>query len=378
MNRNHGTIRLEVARRGRKPVQHGLLLTTLRQEIVTGKYAPGAQLPNQVELAERHGVSVVTVQAVLQQLVHEGFVEAHHRQGRFVAERPPHLHHYGLVFANTIEPILSMPTWSRYYQALADEALRLQQQGVVIHSFYGLGLGLEANGERVRQLTALVMAQRLAGLIFVNVPPLLAQTPLLTMPSMPRVALDSYRDAATMGLRLDRTQWLSRAAAVLAERQCRRVAVLWYGQLPGGATRLEQVLGEYGIASPPYLRQYLSVREPTAATTYTQLLMHLPASERPDALLITDDNLVEGAMAGLVAGGLRSAADLAVVAYANFPAVPVSPLPVYFLGYDVRTMMAMARAGIDRWRRTGTRPREQLTPVVSAAEAAATPILVAQ
>ncbi|MGH7213503.1 MAG: hypothetical protein ACREIT_01885 [Tepidisphaeraceae bacterium] len=57
--------------------------------------------------------SIAPVQAALTQLVRDGFVEVRSARGTFVAPRPPHLAHYGLVF-----PGLSGEHTSRFYAAL--------------------------------------------------------------------------------------------------------------------------------------------------------------------------------------------------------------------------------------------------------------------
>ena len=56
-------------------------------------------------------------------------------------------------------------------------------------------------------------------------------------------------------------------------------------------------------------------------------MLHGPAHDRPDALVITDDNLVPAATAGVLAAGRRVPADLEVVAHANFPHVTPSAVP---------------------------------------------------
>jgi DNA-binding LacI/PurR family transcriptional regulator len=57
-------------------------------------------------------------------------------------------------------------------------------------------------------------------------------------------------------------------------------------------------------------------------------------SERPDALLILDDNLVEHATAGLIAAGVRVPEDLDVVAHCNFPWPTPSVLPLTRIGFN--------------------------------------------
>lgn len=60
----------------------------LRQQIRTGTFAPGAQLPSERELVDEYGASRVTVRQAVALLRTEGLVEAQHGRGLFVRNRP--------------------------------------------------------------------------------------------------------------------------------------------------------------------------------------------------------------------------------------------------------------------------------------------------
>jgi DNA-binding FadR family transcriptional regulator len=95
--------------------------TLLRERIVRGIYAPAQRLPSRAALGAEHGVGQATVQKALDALSRDGFVEARRRAGTFVADRPPHLSHYALVFGyRPNEP----ESWSGIAKALRDAAVR--------------------------------------------------------------------------------------------------------------------------------------------------------------------------------------------------------------------------------------------------------------
>ena len=58
--------------------------------ITTGAYAPGAQLPNEAQLASNLGVSRATLRDALRQLQDRGLIIRRHGRGTFVAKRPIH------------------------------------------------------------------------------------------------------------------------------------------------------------------------------------------------------------------------------------------------------------------------------------------------
>lgn len=67
--------------------KHHRISQELRQAILTGRYAPGARLPSEAQLVQRHGVSRPTVIRALQDLTAAGLIERRMGAGSFV--RPP-------------------------------------------------------------------------------------------------------------------------------------------------------------------------------------------------------------------------------------------------------------------------------------------------
>jgi DNA-binding GntR family transcriptional regulator len=65
------------------------VMTEIRDHIVTGTWRRGFQLPGEMELARRRGVSVITVRQALSQLTQEGFVRRERARGTFVSWSGP-------------------------------------------------------------------------------------------------------------------------------------------------------------------------------------------------------------------------------------------------------------------------------------------------
>jgi GntR family transcriptional regulator len=75
-------------------VQHGTavppwrqLAALLRDQIKSGKLAPGARLPSILTLSQEHGIATVTVRKALDALKDEGLIVTTPGYGTFVAER---------------------------------------------------------------------------------------------------------------------------------------------------------------------------------------------------------------------------------------------------------------------------------------------------
>lgn len=69
-----------------RTTHHDRILACLRDKITGGDWPPGFQLPFELDLAEQHGVSRMTMNKVLAQLVREGFLVRRKRLGTFVAQ----------------------------------------------------------------------------------------------------------------------------------------------------------------------------------------------------------------------------------------------------------------------------------------------------
>jgi DNA-binding LacI/PurR family transcriptional regulator len=314
----------------RKTAKHGFIVNSLRQEIVRGRLGAGAQLPPNTDLAAQFGVSVVTIQSALNRLAREGFIQARPRKGTFVTEKLPHLTNYALVFWNDPQSPL---TWSKYYMALTSAALFIEREEHRNLTLFH-GIDQHVDSEDRQRLLAQVQAHRLAGMIFANTPMYLVGTSLLDEPGIPRVALMGEQLYAQVPI-VSFDGFLPRALDYLRERGRARIAIVGIESYLDHTTELERLLHERALHVPSYWRQYVSKMRPDSAAHCVELLMHGPPGERPDGLIITDDNLVEHGLAGLVAAAVRVPDDVEVVAHCNFPWPAASVLPVKRLGFDI-------------------------------------------
>jgi DNA-binding LacI/PurR family transcriptional regulator len=302
-------------------------------------------LESQRELSARFGVAGVTVQTALKQLEREGFIESRSRSGTFVVAKPPHLNQYALVFnLNPANP----EQWSRYYQALTQAAVSFQQEtGRRMLMFHGINE--HADSEDRQRLIACMETQRVAGVIFTNAPFQLEKTPILDLPGIPRVAFGSEQMYANVPVVWgDGAQWVAKALDHLAALGRRRVAVIDHGMGQEFDTWLQAGLAKRGMISHRRWHQYVAMRNQAGASNAVEMMMH--DSERPDALLVLDDNFVEQALAGLGTAEMKVPKEVAVVGHANFPVAPAKVLPVRLLGYDVNLLLRTCVDLIDRQR----------------------------
>ncbi len=329
--------------------KHATIVEEIKRQIIDSVFVPGARLPSQLALSEKFGVAGVTVQMALKQLEREGFIETRSRTGTFVVETPPHINQYALVFTFDPRAQFVEERWSRYYQAWTQAAVGFQHRtGLRMLMLHGIDEHAES-ADRQR-LMAEIARQRLAGLIFTNQPFRVTGTPILDQPGLPRVAVSTAQQYPHVPVvTFDGALWIDKALDHLATLGRRRVAMLDFGMEAEFVARLKAGLAARGMISHPCWTQYVNLRRPEGARHAVELLMR--DRERPDALLVEDDNFVEHALAGISASGVRAPEDVAIVGHANFPAPPAKLLPVRLLGYDVNAVLQTCVDLIDRQRR---------------------------
>lgn len=328
--------------------KQGQISQHFRQRILAGTLKAGEQLPAQTALAKQFRVSPVTVQRSIDLLARQGFVRTQRRGGTFVAERPPHLCRYGLVFIDTPA---NPDTWTLFHSAVANEGIRLaKSNGLLLTPYHGVDAHLD--GAEYRRLLEDVREGTLGGVIFACYPSLLQQTPLVQDPELPRVAIMGMPAIAGIPRVFGNVEQLvDRALDDLAAQGRRRVAIVasdgMFRHCPG---HYLPALRKRGFPADPWWIQIIDRRPPEAANHAVQLLLRGAKKDRPDALLVLDDNLVEHACAGLVAAGVRVPDDVTVVAQCNFPWPPPAVLPVRRLGFSVGQMLTACIDSINRQR----------------------------
>jgi DNA-binding LacI/PurR family transcriptional regulator len=333
----------------RPPVKQDYIIDELRGRILDRTYAPGCRMPRRSDLQEHFKVSSVTIQRSLDRLIEDGFVEARGRQGTFVAMHPPHRCHYGLLFPMQ----QSDSQFVRFWTALGNEAQAMcRDQPFTITCYYGID-GHEEHADHQRLMRD-IRNRRLAGLIHTTTPPKgLVSSPVVTQPGLPRVCVmsASHDHPSLVPLVLSQESFISQALDYLHSRGRRRVALY---TVPGHQGAFYKAfcatVAARGMSTEPQWLQICPPWAPECARYVTHLMMHPDQRQRPDALVLADDNLVEHATIGLITANVRVPDDCDIVAHCNFPWPTPSLLPVRRLGYDARQLLTLAMQEIDRQR----------------------------
>lgn len=334
---------------------------TLRHEIVSGKIAPGQTIPTRVAIQQHYGAGPMTVNRALTDLLDDGFLEARRGQGTRVVQFPPHLFNFQLAFGN--HPHNAEDMWPRFYTVLAQAAAGIDAKGPCrLKCLYGVDGHVDSDG--MRQLNRLIDSRRTAGVIFSASPHKLKDTGILMDPDIPKVVFrkGSGKDGYYSTIALDMNAFVDRALDDCAAVGCKSVAVLTVsGLMEREAPHLLQGAKARGMQIKPYWMLMITQKEAVSATNVTHLLFNPSQTQRPDGLIIMDDNLVEYATAGLIAAG--GTEDVHIVAHCNFPWPAASPIPIRRLGFDAPQALQMCFKHLELLRE-GNKPfHVKLNPV---------------
>ncbi|MFW6038998.1 MAG: GntR family transcriptional regulator [bacterium] len=317
--------------------QQESILKSLRRDIIEGRAEPGSRLPARKDLVARFQAGPLTVQRAIDRLEQDGFVRTENRRGSFVVDCPPHLYRFALVF--TTHPDFGW-TWSDQFlmTALAAAAQEINRTGEVTIELYTGLCELDAAKRVEATLLKEAHAGRLAGVILGH--PYAGNLPARL--GVPCASFYGKTDLpGILPVLLDRNAWYRQACAYLAEQGCKRVGVIGQSAIElAYIDTVKQIAPQYGLTYSPRWCQGIDARHrPWARHAAMALLGPEDPNDRPDAIFITDDSLIEDTAAGVLETGRSVPEDVLLVGLANFPIHGRDVLPVHRLGWDSRQVL---------------------------------------
>lgn len=354
--------------------KNDLIVNDLRHRIVSGALLPGDQIANRIQLEETFQASPATIQKALDRLSRDGFVRAYGRRGTFVANDPPHLCDYALVFED--HPQSGGKPWSRFNSALLGAAIAEGRSSELrkgdaagksgrkrrIKLYYDIQP--HADVEDYQRLVADIKNHRLAGIIYVTLDSEITQTELSGTTNLPQLCLNTVEAPQVSSVLPDQAAFVRKALDYLKSQGRSRVAMVSAGLTSTFYQVFAAEVAARGMTTRPYWSQGPFFASAPAIRNTVHLLMNPGQNERPDSLIISDDHLVEQGSQGLLNAGVLVPEDVSVVAYANFPFPPTSSVKVKWLGFDIRDVLTTAMNLIDEQRRGRPAPKTTLIPPV--------------
>jgi DNA-binding LacI/PurR family transcriptional regulator len=324
------------------------IISLLRSEILSGRRPPGERLPTYDALIEQFAITRPTVARILRELRKEGLIVVNGMRRIFVAQSFPHNTRYLWVTSEQPGSI----EWTYFMDTILD-LIQRGETGIAGEVIPLVGVDGRANNPEYQRLCEAVSHGSVAGLFLMNSATVYL-LPALQSPGLPRAAI--WAPLPHAGLtRLDVDELLDRAAARLRKKGARRVAVI-----SPHAFNLEgslKALAKHGVTRD---RVWPLQVTPVGCTQLTELLFD--RVDRPDAVFITDDNLIAPFLVGLKRAKRKAGKDVYVLAHCNWPRPIGAALGVEHIGFDVREIFAAAKECIDAQRAGQASPTRVVAP----------------
>lgn len=307
------------------------IIRYIASRIRSGEYAPGQRLPTRDEFEQIFSTTRVTVQRAFDRMIASNSVVGRGKGGTFVCENPPQLNRFVL----TLPGEKSSGSWNKFWENLRYTAARIASaSGTTVDVFTNIN---NKSPESCRILSQQVREHNMAGIIFGTSPHEVDNFPIVREPGVPRVAFMSKGDRYIFPLiSFDVGVLINRAVRRFAELGRKKLAAVFVPGL-GSEERLcylRSLCAQHGMRTADHWLHTAVQSDPKWVRNILLAVFHPDIEERPDALLVLDDNLTESACTGLMEARMRVPEDVTVIAHANFPCFQQLPLPFLRLGYD--------------------------------------------
>lgn len=329
-----------------------MIASTLRTRVINGDFLPKDRIPRREDLINEFEASSVTVQKALASLEKDGFIVSKGKLGTFVADKPPHLNQIALVFPMERDS----SGWGLYWDHLEQAADHvITDQGLKLKIYTGIDSLYP--GKDYEKLLDDVAHDRLAGMIFSTPPFRVDKTDIVKKPGIPRVIMAQnqgwYENAGYVDINSD--SFNQKLVKFLKAKKCKTIAMLLNAD--SKREKLLSTLEQEGIQCPDKFRQGVSLKHVEWVKNNMLLMFDKEYPQRPNVLVILDDNFFEPALAGILDAGINIPQDLEIITHSNFPWESEYPAPVTRLGYDMHSLLEMFLAELES-QRNGNAPQD--------------------
>ncbi len=313
------------------------LVNIFKEMLIDGSLCHGRQLPTYEELDRQFDASRATLNYVLTQLKHDGYVQSIERQGVFVSEHLPCRSRYALVFESEEHNLF----WTKLIHEA--QLINRSNNGCQFEIFHSDILQHEDS----QRLLDLLARKMIAGVFFFFDPCNSLPRKIFTdYPDIPKIVTDKKRTQHNMyRVILNTESCVNKVIEYAKGHGIKKIGVISKGQqslaeeFPEIAEKNHVcVKPEWVVAAP---EKYID-----GVRNLTRLLMALGPEKRPEALYITDDNLITPVQSTLIELGIKVPEDIRLICHFNFPDSTETVLPVKKIGYDVRDILKTGIAKI--------------------------------
>lgn len=314
------------------------IVTVLHDEIAA-KLQPGDQIDAETKLAERFGVSVLTMREALRSLAQEGIIERRHGSGTYVSDHTKHQHVAILAGFD-----ISQPRVSYYYLRMLSQLRWFFEQQGYRTKFYVRKLvpGESPRGEpNYPELVEDIEQNKIYGVVVIaGVPHPKWIAPLRKK----RIPIVGSPNNFPFGVGIDYPELARQGTEFLLQQGRYRIAFLsWEGFknekgkrefLPSMYDRFEATMKKHGAPiHERWVQRDLHPHLTGAGWEEFREIWHAH-EEKPDGLLVSDDILFSDVVVAIMELGIRVPDQLLVVTHAVKGSGILHPFPTIRLECD--------------------------------------------
>ncbi len=301
-----------------------------------GVLQPGQRLPTHEDLGALVGVGHSTLQRALQSLTKQGYIVRHRRRGSFIAEHPTQTREQ---FIAVMTRALFDPAVRRFdllaARALVDVLADAKQKFRVYHNQF-TAAGRSATVQNIDpQLVRDVERGRIRGVLVLGaIPPGQRQfREQLAQQNIPVVEMSLLAGAGEHFVVFDYEALIEQAVARVKQAGAKSVGLIGMNLATVDARAVfSAACKAVGLTTNP---AWQALTDDGSQLTGAAAVQPIFAQRtRPDALVILDDVMAQGALMALLGLGVRVPADARVVTHANRGADLAYPAPVEQIEFD--------------------------------------------
>lgn len=299
---------------------------TISAEIAVGKYPPGGKLPTYQELEKIHQVSYITINACIKLLKNSGMVVGRERSGVFVTDRPPILNRFAMVIAK--ESLVENRYLQTIQKMLVEESSKRKIDFEIFSEFEP-----HVDNPDYQKLISEIYKMRLGGIVQIAMPYFPSSCELLHFSGIPVINGSGC-------LKFDEKAYVEKSCEYLLSKNRKRIAVFFQGK----HKLIEKFISKRDnsdMESPDHWFIPIGGNAREGANNIIRILLDYPKEQRPNGLIITDDNLVDFILNGVFCSRVHVPEELEIVTHCNWPNPVTSVIPVKKLGYDVRKAVSV-------------------------------------
>jgi DNA-binding LacI/PurR family transcriptional regulator len=307
----------KIKKRNRKSIKAENLVKLMKSEISSGNYRSGDLLPTREQLRHQYNTSKVTLQKSIEQLEREGFIDIRGTVGTYVAEKLPFNYQIGIVVPEKFKKLM---LYSSIIEAIKKIESRTPYKFKIYHMFdYKEQL-------EIKQLKDDVKSSLLAGIVLFYIDSSEFDTlkicennelPILSLVNegAPKTENQSNINYISFNYKA----LIDHTIKNLNDRNLKKVA--WIANelfSKGDHEYLMQQCQEKDICTKPHWIHGITLDEHSYRWT-PNIIKLLTESEKLDAVVVLNENLLDGVLTGLDECKINFDDEIQVISHFSFP-----------------------------------------------------------